>query len=126
MRKLIPLKSSILLFAASLSLGAWGAMSPNANSASEGPLAPAWALADGRGTEALPEMSATLPRMAPEFALQTFQQRAARQLTEPVSYSANTVVEAELPDTAQKGELPAAPPLHRPQDPAVHASALRG
>ena len=43
--------------------------------------------------------------MAPELALQTFQQRAERQLTEPVSYSANTVVEAELPDTAQRGRF---------------------
>ena len=42
--------------------------------------------------------------MSPEMALRTFEQRAARQLNEPVSYSANTVVEAELPDTSQKGE----------------------
>jgi hypothetical protein len=43
--------------------------------------------------------------MSPDLALQTFQQRAARQLTDPVSYSANTVVEAELPDTAQRGRF---------------------
>jgi hypothetical protein len=43
------------------------------------------------------------PRMAPELALQAFQRHAARQINEPVSYSANTVIEAELPDTAQHG-----------------------
>lgn len=42
--------------------------------------------------------------MPPEMALATFEQRAARQLNEPVSYSANTVVDAELPATSQKGE----------------------
>jgi hypothetical protein len=41
--------------------------------------------------------------MAPDLALQAFQRRAAHQLNEPVSYSANTVVEADLPDTAQRG-----------------------
>jgi len=99
------LKSSILWFAASLSLGAWGAMSPDADAASEGLLPPVWAPAATRGTGALPETPATLPRMAPELALQSFQQRAARQLNEPVSYSATTVVEAELPDTSQRGEF---------------------
>jgi len=56
------------------------------------------------------ERSATLvaPRnasllMSPEMALSTFEQRAERQLNDPVSYSANTVVEAELPATSQKG-----------------------
>jgi hypothetical protein len=43
--------------------------------------------------------------MAPELALRTFQEHAARQLTEPVSYSANTVIEAELPDTSQRGKF---------------------
>ena len=80
-------------------------MSPDANSAPEGSAPPAWAFTAGRGTQVLPETPASLPRMAADLALQTFQQRAARQLTEPVSYSANTVVEAELPDTAQRGRF---------------------
>jgi hypothetical protein len=98
------LKSSALLFAASLSLGAWGATSPDANSAAEPFLPPEWALAASHASQGVPPPPATLPRMAPELALRTFQQRAARQLSEPVSYSANTVVEAELPDTSQRGQ----------------------
>ena len=99
------LKSSILLFAASLSIGAWGAVSPDANGVAEEASPSAWMLAYERGPETVLTLPASLPRMAPELALQTFQQRAARQLNEPVSYSANTVVEAELPDTAQRGRF---------------------
>jgi len=102
-------KTLILLLAAGVSACAWGATSPEANSAPEGTSPPAWAFAAGRGTEVLPQTPASLPRMAPDLTLQTFQQRAARQLGEPVSYSANTVVEAELPDTAQRGRFQ----LHR-------------
>ncbi len=101
----ILLKSSVFLFAASLSLGAWGAMSPDANSVPEGTLPAIGMLAYGHGPEAALTLPASLPRMAPELALQTFQQRSARQLNEPVSYSASTVVEAELPDTAQRGRF---------------------
>ncbi|MFI5088635.1 MAG: hypothetical protein ACHP7P_01080 [Terriglobales bacterium] len=97
------LKSSALLLAASLSLGAWGATSPDANSA-EPDLSPEWALTASHASQSVPSPPATVPRMAPELALRTFQQRAARQLSEPVSYSANTVVEAELPDTSQRGQ----------------------
>jgi len=99
------LKSSILLLVASVSLCAPGETSPDVNNAPEGFSPPAWAFAAGHGTETLPETPASLPRMAPDLALQAFQQRAARQLNEPVSYSANTVVEAELPDTAQRGRF---------------------
>jgi len=98
------LKFWALLFAANLSLGAWGATSPDANSAAEPFLPSEWALAASRASQSVPPPPATLPRMAPELALRTFQQRAARQLSEPVSYSANTVVEAELPDTSQRGQ----------------------
>ena len=96
-------KSSILLFAAALLTSAtlWGAMLPDANGASEESLPLVWTLS-APGSVLAPPVS--LPRMAPELTLQTFQQRAARQLDQPVSYSANTVVEAELPDTAQRGE----------------------
>jgi hypothetical protein len=43
--------------------------------------------------------------MAPELALRTFQEHATRQLNQPVSYSADTVIEAELPDTSQRGKF---------------------
>jgi len=99
------LKFLIIFLALGVSAGAWAAMSADANGTSDGSLPPGWAFTAGRGTEALPETPASRPRMAPELALQTFQQRAERQLTEPVSYSANTVVEAELPDTAQRGRF---------------------
>ena len=99
------LKFLILFLGVGVSAGAWAAMSADANGTSDGSLPPAWAFTAGRGSEALPDTPASLSRMAPELALQTFQQRAARQLTEPVSYSANTVVEAELPDTAQRGRF---------------------
>lgn len=101
------LKAPIFLFAASLLLGAslWAAMSPDADSAPEGTLPPVWTLAAGHASEAVLAPQASLPRMAPELALATFEQRAARQLNEPISYSANTVVNAELPDTAQRGEF---------------------
>ena len=99
------LKSSILILGAGLSVGAWGAVPPGADAGPEGYPPLVLALAAGRGTEILPETPATLPRMAPELALASFQQHAARQLSDPVSYSANTVVEAELPDSSQRGEF---------------------
>jgi len=80
-------------------------MSPDANGVAEETSPSTWMLAYGPGPETVLTLPASLPRMAPELALQTFQRRAARQLNEPVSYSANTVVEAELPDTAQRGRF---------------------
>jgi hypothetical protein len=44
-----------------------------------------------------------LPRMAPELALQIYEQRTVEQDSKLVEYSDQTVVEAELPDTSQKG-----------------------
>lgn len=96
-------KFLILLLAVGLSTCAWAA-SADANGVAEPSLPLAWAQAD-RANQSLLAPPASLPRMAPELALHTFQQRAARQLSDPVSYSANTVVQAELPDTAQRGEF---------------------
>ena len=62
------------------------------------------AFASGFAPEQILTASVGPPPMAPELALETFEQRAARQLKEPVSYSADTIVQAELPDTAQRGE----------------------
>jgi hypothetical protein len=47
----------------------------------------------------------TLPRMSPELALHTYEHRAARQAAELASYSARSVVRAELPESAQRGEF---------------------
>lgn len=56
---------------------------------------------------ATPEIASptTLPRMAPELALQVFHGRAVIQAKELAAYSALTVIHAELPDTAQQGEF---------------------
>lgn len=45
-----------------------------------------------------------LPRMAPELALATFEQRLERQPLALAGYSATQVIDADLPDTRQKGE----------------------
>ena len=46
----------------------------------------------------------TLPRMAPELALRAYERRCALQEAELVSYSATTVIRAQLPDSSQYGE----------------------
>jgi len=48
--------------------------------------------------------TAELPLMAPELALATYQKRAAQQAADLASYSAVTVVRAELPESSQQGE----------------------
>ncbi len=48
--------------------------------------------------------SPALPRMAPELALQVYEQRSVEQDAKLAEYSDQMVVEAELPDTSQKGE----------------------
>jgi hypothetical protein len=45
-----------------------------------------------------------LPRMAPELALQVYEQRALLQSEHLAAYSAAMVIRADLPDTAQQGE----------------------
>jgi hypothetical protein len=47
---------------------------------------------------------AVLPRMAPEFALQVCRGRSVIQTAQLASYSATTLIRAQLPDTAQSGE----------------------
>lgn len=55
----------------------------------------------------LPDFAPTisLPRMSPELALATFQQRASRQAQALAGYSAATLIRAELPENAQRGEF---------------------
>jgi hypothetical protein len=45
-----------------------------------------------------------LPRMAPELALQMYEQRSLEQGQKLAEYSDKTLVQAELPDTNQRGE----------------------
>jgi hypothetical protein len=49
------------------------------------------------------DFPAPRPRMAPDLALRTYLQLAEYQLTQLGSYSDETVVEADLPDTKQHG-----------------------
>jgi len=46
-----------------------------------------------------------LPRMSPELALATYQQRTMRQAQTLAGYKAATIIRAELPDNAQRGEF---------------------
>ena len=55
-------------------------------------------------TPDLPAVPVALPRMAPELALQAYQGRSAIQAERLAAYSAVTVIRAELPETAQRGE----------------------
>jgi hypothetical protein len=47
----------------------------------------------------------TLPRMAPELALDVYRGRSIIQSSQLAGYSAETLIRAELPETAQKGEF---------------------
>ena len=47
----------------------------------------------------------SLPRMSPELALQTYQGRSVLQKATLISYSANTRISAQLPETSQYGEF---------------------
>jgi len=48
--------------------------------------------------------TAVLPRMAPELALQVCRGRSIIQAEQLASYSATTLIRAQLPDTSQSGE----------------------
>jgi hypothetical protein len=52
----------------------------------------------------VPLVPAVLPRMAPELALQVCRGRSVIQAEQLASYSATTVIRAQLPDTSQSGE----------------------
>jgi len=51
-----------------------------------------------------PAAAPVLPIMSPELALATYERRTADQASQLASYSAVTIIKAELPDTAQEGE----------------------
>jgi hypothetical protein len=46
----------------------------------------------------------SLPRMGPDLALQSYENHMSQQNEQLASYSASTLIRAELPDTAQSGE----------------------
>ena len=56
-------------------------------------------------SESVPLVSQpTLPRMGPELALQVYRNRTSMQVEQLSSYSATSVIRAQLPDTQQSGE----------------------
>jgi len=59
------------------------------------------------GDQPLPTLGASevLPLMSPELALAAYQHKSAQQAAALASYSAVTVIRAELPDTSQHGEF---------------------
>ena len=64
------------------------------------------ALLQEQTATALPvNVSTSLPRMAPELALQAYLNRQQRQSVQLGAYTAKTVIEADLPSTAQHGEF---------------------
>jgi len=50
-------------------------------------------------------ISTSLPRMAPELALETYFRRTQRQTLKLGAYTAKTIIEADLPNTLQHGEF---------------------
>ena len=94
---------SILLFAASLGFAqSFGpsAFDVTANAATAG-----YSTAVPRAVTPEIAVPVTLPRMAPELALQVYHGRSTLQAQQLAAYSAVTLIRAQLPDTAQQGEF---------------------
>ncbi len=66
--------------------------------------------------EATLNIPATRARMAPELALQVHDARTKRQARELGEYADTTVIDAELPDTAQTGHYQLRRIVFRAQD----------
>jgi hypothetical protein len=104
---MIRLRAILLIIVASSVVQA---QSVNRASVTDTPALVAFAWPDGTLNFAAPapppDMAANvpLPRMSPELALTAFQQRAERQAQSLAGYSAATMIRAELPDSAQRGE----------------------
>jgi len=86
--------TSIFAFAVALALPAWSQSFLAADAPSFTPGRPAPELS----------LSAEPPRMSPQLALETYEQRSAHQGAALAAYTATTTIDAELPDTAQRGE----------------------
>ena len=66
------------------------------------------------------------PRMSPDLALATYLNFAYQQLTELGAYSDATVIEADLPDTAQHGKYELRRMFHAPRTLAFAAKQFAG
>ncbi len=66
------------------------------------------------------------PRMAAELALQSYWRRAERQLLELGAYSDTTIVEAELPESSQRGKFELRRSYQAPRSLAFHALRFAG
>ena len=100
----------VILFAAAVSVAAAAQMAPTRLAFMSGggnaDAAPALNLVNHIRHSEVPLLTpVTLPRMAPELALEVYQHRSARQARELGSYSAVTVVDANLPDLKQSAEF---------------------
>jgi hypothetical protein len=69
---------------------------------------------------------AVLPRMAPELALQICRGRSEIQAQQLVSYSATTLIRAQLPDTSQSGEYEVQQKYQAPRTLAFKALRFTG
>jgi hypothetical protein len=67
-----------------------------------------------------------LPRMAPELALQVCQGRSEIQAQQLASYSATTLIRAQLPDTSQSGEYEVQQKYQAPRTLAFKALRFTG
>jgi len=103
-----------LTFVLSLFIASLPLLHAQSSNRAGSPDAPAILSFAADGSPALPASSiptvnftapVALPRMAPELALSTYQQRSARQAQMLAGYKAATVIRAELPDNAQRGEF---------------------
>jgi hypothetical protein len=69
---------------------------------------------------------AVLPRMAPELALQVCRGRSEIQAQQLASYSATTLIRAQLPDTSQSGEYEVQQKYQAPRTLAFKALRFTG
>jgi hypothetical protein len=84
------------------------------------------AVAPPRQLDANISLPAALPRMSPGLALVTYEQRAANQAATPATYSDNTFIRAELPETSQKGEYALKRRFTWPRSLRFHALGFSG
>ncbi len=101
---LIALRCGICLTGVAAAQGPWVIASGASADSRPAFLLPV-SVTDNFADHATLSVPATLPRMAPELALQAYQHRWESQSAELVSYSANALIRAELPDSQQQGEL---------------------
>ncbi len=95
----VSLLVSLLMFASTVALAQKG-------QPGDGPVMPPTTFADGPVLDVRRTVPAAipLPQMSPELALHIFTQRTIAQSEKLEGYSDTTIIEAELPDSSQKGE----------------------